>query len=386
MSNFSAFLTPVAVDSEDYSKDQFGNQLAINYEGKEFDFEAKYDIALVFIPENRGVNSEVKPISKEFRTYFYNLFVPQTKVKVADLGDIMPGNKLSDTYYAEQELIKELIKKGTLPIIIGGSRDNIYGNFLAYKDLDQTVNITSIDSSIGIGNADKEISADNYLSKIILHQPNYLFNFSNIGYQSYLVSQEELNLIEELYFDACRLGVARSSLRDTEPIIRNADLLSFDLSAIRQSDASGSTSPSPNGFAGEEACQLCRYAGMSDKLTSIGFYGANALNDFNAQTAHLLAQMIWYFIEGYYSRKGDFPTTNKNAYTKYLVNIDDCEETLVFYKSTKSERWWMDVPYPNLAKAKFEQHFFVPCSYEDYQTACKNEMPERWIQTIQKLK
>ncbi|MFN8133913.1 MAG: hypothetical protein U0Z17_01300 [Bacteroidales bacterium] len=33
----------------------------------------------------------------------------------------------------------------------------------------------------------------------------------------------------------------------------------------------GNANAIPNGFYGEEACQLMRYAGMSDKISSIGF-------------------------------------------------------------------------------------------------------------------
>jgi hypothetical protein len=43
-----------------------------------------------------------------------------------------------------------------------------------------------------------------YLTKII-DEPNNLFNYCNIGYQTYYNSQEEIDLIEKLFFDAYRL-------------------------------------------------------------------------------------------------------------------------------------------------------------------------------------
>ena len=192
-------------------------------------------------------------------------------------------------------------------------------------------------------------------------------------------------MMNKMYFDANRLGQMRENMENVEPIVRNADMLSFDMGAIRHSDASGNSNASPNGFYGEEACQIARYAGMSDKLSSIGFYELNPAFDTNKQTAFLLAQMIWYFIDGYYNRKDDFPIVNKDEYTKYRVALTNHDHEIVFYKSNRSDRWWMDVPYPPNHKVKYERHHMTPCSYNDYETACSDEMPDNWWKTYQKL-
>ena len=251
--------------------------------------------------------------------------------------------------------------------------------------MEQTINIVAVDSSFDIGDGEKKLDSQSYLSKIILHKPNILFNFSNVGYQSYFVDQNSVELMDKLFFDTHRLGKIRKNMESVEPIVRNADLVSFDVSAIRQSDAPGNGNASPNGFYGEEACQITRYAGMSDKLTSIGFYEINPAFDANKQTVHLVAQMIWYFIDGFYSRKQDYPIVDKSEYTKYRVSIKDHEHEIIFYKSNKSDRWWMDVPYPINHQIKFERHHMVPCSYSDYETACNDELPDNWWQTYQKL-
>jgi formiminoglutamase len=67
------------------------------------------------------------------------------------------------------------------------------------------------------------------------------------------------------------------------------------------------------------------------------------------------------------------------------VSITNHEHEIIFYKSNKSDRWWMDVPYPLNHQIKFERHHMVPCSYSDYETACRDEMPDKWWQTFQKL-
>jgi hypothetical protein len=120
-------------------------------------------------------------------------------------------------------------------------------------------------------------------------------------------------------------------------------------------------------------------------LSAIGFFEINPKKDKRGQTAHLVAQMIWYFIDGYYKRYQDFPFRKKGDYLKYRVSIKEHKNEIVFYKSKRSDRWWMEVPYPTQKKLKFERHCLVPCSYKDYEAATREEVPDRWWQSYQKL-
>lgn len=346
-----------------------------------------FSIAIMGVGEDRNAynNFGCGQAPNHVRKYLYQLASFKSTIKIIDLGNLKIGATTQDTYFALSSIIEFLVKKNVLPIIIGGSQDLTYANFLAYKNLEQPVNLVSIDSKFNLGNADDDINSNNFLTKIILHQPNFLFNYSNIGYQSYFIDNDEVELMSKLFFDTYRLGQVQQNIEEVEPIVRNADILSFDISSIRQSEAPANNNPSPNGFYGEQACQICRYAGLSDKLTSIGFYEMNPEFDNNGHTAHSVAQMIWYFIDGYNNRKNDFPIGSRKNYLKYIVNIQDGDKEVVFYKSDKSDRWWMDVPYPSHKKIKYERHLLIPCSYADYQTACENEIPNRWWQTFQKL-
>ncbi len=345
------------------------------------------DLAIIGVKEDRnGVNNKGCAQAPDFvRDFLYRLFPGQTIPKVVDLGNLKQGFDIDDTYFALTHVVSELIKAGIVPVIIGGSQDLTFANYKAYEDLGQIINIVSVDSCFDLGKSDEENDSQSYLSRIILHLPNYLFNYANIGYQSYFADQDAIKLMNNLFFDAYRLGKVRANMEEVEPIVRNADMLSIDISAVRQSDAPGNGNASPNGFNGEELCQIVRYAGLSDKLSSIGFYEVNPLMDHHGQTSHLVAQAIWYFFEGYYGRKKDFPLKDKENYVKYLVTISGHKDELVFFKSKKSDRWWMEVPVQTSMKSKYERHYLVPCSYQDYQTACTDELPNRWWQVYQKL-
>jgi formiminoglutamase len=384
--DISLFFAPLEISNSDFQEGTLGRTAKFHH-ASDFPELEGIEIALIGVKEDRKSedNKGCKEAPDHVRKQLYQLFSGNYNLKLADLGNISAGHTVEDTYFAMSSAVLHLIKHNITPIIIGGSQDLTYANYLAYEQLEQTVNIVTIDPRLDIGGDTENITSKAYLQKIIMHQPNYLFNYSNIGYQSYFVDQKLLELMSKLYFDAYRLGEVRSSPEETEPVLRNADIVSFDVAAIRYADSPGCKNAGPNAFYGEEACRIARYAGMSDKVSSVGFYEINPESDREAQTAKLTAQMIWYFIEGFYNRKKDYPAGEKTDYLKYRVVIRDSKHELIFYKSSKTERWWMDVPFPAGKKNRYERHHLVPCSYKDYQTACNDEMPDRWWITYQKL-
>lgn len=384
--DISIFFKPLKFKNTDFAEGTIGSSININND-EGFPLIEKADIAIIGVKEDRGAvgNKGCAKAPDVIRDFLFKLYMPGQGLNIVDLGNINAGHDIGDTYFAVSSVIAELVKAKVTPVILGGGQDITYANYMAYEKLEQTVNLVSIDNAIDLVSLEGEINSRSYLGNIILHQPNFLFNYSNIGYQTYFVDPKILELMSKLYFDAYRLGQVRGHLEDTEPIIRNADILSFDVSAIRNADAPGSGQSTPNGFYGEEACQIARYAGMSDKLTSIGFYEANPKADVQDMTSHLVAQMVWYFMEGFASRKKDYPIGEKTDYLKYRVVIKDSKYEIIFYKSNKSDRWWMDVPYPEKLGSKYQRHHLVPCSYKDYQIACNDEMPDRWWTTYLKL-
>lgn len=391
MSDIAHFFSPLDMDSiadaASLKPTQFANLFAVYAGNNDFPDLENTDIAIFGVCEERNaVNNRGCRLAPDVvRAFLYKLYGTGFTAKVADLGNINEGNTSDDTYFAVRATVDHLVRKNVIPVIIGGSQDLAYAQFLGYKDLEQTINIVSIDSTFDLGNPDEELNNTSYLGKIILHQPNYLFNYSNIGFQSYLVDQSSLAMMTKLYFDFYRLGQVRDKIEDAEPVIRWADMMSFDITSIKHSDAPANPNASPNGFYAEEACQMMRYAGMNDRLTSLGIYEINPDHDINGKTASLAAQMIWCFFDGFYNRKNDYPSRTSPDYTRFHVIMESEKHEINFYKSKKSDRWWMEIPYPPVKGARFERHTLIPCSYKDYQMAVEGEIPDRWWQTYQKL-
>src|SRR5690606_39675649 len=86
-------------------------------------------------------------------------------------------------------------------------------------------------------------------------------------------------LIYEMYFEAYRLVEIISNITIAEPVFRDADLISFDINAIKSSDLGFFSTFNPNGFDGREVCALARYAGLSDRVTSFGVFNINNVSE-----------------------------------------------------------------------------------------------------------
>jgi arginase family enzyme len=375
------------VPENEYPGKRYADIIDIYQDGGYFPDLEGVKIAIIGVNEDRNaINNEGCALGADvIRKHLYALFTGNEQVKIADLGNIQQGHQVDDTYFAITNVVATLAANDIIPVIIGGGQDLTYAVYRAYENLGQIINIVAVDPMFDLGKDSTVIDSRSYLSNIILHQPNYLFNYTNIGYQSYFVDNEAISLMNKLYFDIYRLGMVRNDMEFVEPVVRNADMLSIDISTVRSADAPGNANAIPNGFAGEELCTIVRYAGLSDKLSSIGFYEYNPAYDPQEQTAMLISQAIWYFLEGFNQRKDDYPARARDQYVKFHVKIQDQDDEIVFYKSKKSERWWMEVPVETDLRTKYERHYMVPCSYSDYQNALEDNIPDRWWQVYQKM-
>ncbi len=370
------FLSPLNTEILDYikglSSQQLGSKVVL-HTSEAFPEVSKVSVGIIGVLENRGNkkgNPDIDLIA--VRKELYSLYPGNWDVSIADFGDILAGNSEEDTYFALKKVASYLIKNKIIPIVIGGSQDLTYALYRGYDDLEQMVNLVAIDSQFDFGKESDVVSASSYLTKIVIEEPNNLFNYCNIGYQTYYNSQEEIDLVEKLFFDAYRLGEVANNIAIAEPVFRDADLVSIDMNAVKSSDSGNFTQFIPNGFNGKEICALARYAGISDKVTSFGVFNHNDTK----QESVLIAQIIWYFIEGFHYRSNEYPFGSRENYLKYIVPSED--EELIFYKSDKTDRWWIEIPFVTNGYNKLKRNTLLPCSYEEYLMACDQELPERW--------
>lgn len=346
------------------------------FSGGNFENYSRYRIAIIGVIDNRGFNNDddIVDLSK-IRKAFYALFPGNWSTNMIDLGDILPGEQLQDTYFLLKTLVGDLVKNGVIPIVIGGSQDMTYAIYRGYDKLEQMVNLVSIDAKLDLAK-EGSFPAESFLSRIIMEEPVNLFNFSNIGYQTYFNAQEEIDLIESLYFEAYRVGEITKNIKLAEPVLRDADIISIDMGVVKSGDSGNFDFFNPNGFDGKEICSLARYSGLSDRVSSFGIFNYNN----NKNETLLIAQILWYFIEGVNFRSNEYPFVSKESYLKYIVPVEGYDD-LIFFKSDVSERWWVEAP---VFFNNTEKKVLLPCSYDDYELAISQNVPERWWRTLKK--
>ena len=344
--------------------DNIGKKINFWQKDETTNFE-KISLAIIGIGE--GVD--------DIRRTFYALNDAFIGLNLTDFGNV---RKEDISFVAP--LLNELIQSSIVPIILGSNTHGTLAQYNAYKMKKNAITIAVIDEKIDL--PDPENTDKKHWESLLTDAK--LFNGSVIGLQMHYNDQRSIQFMENKNFEIVRLGKAKSNPEETEPAIRDADMVSIHLSALKYSDAPAQKTISPSGFTIEEACQLTRYAGMSDKLTSFGVYGFQPDAKGADLTSESVALMLWYFVEGFYNRKGDFPISAAfNQLTQYLVDVKTMQHRVSFWRSNKSGRWWMEIPVKS--KKKLERHRLVSCSYNDYLLACNDDLSERLMSAFRRF-
>ncbi|MBA7561563.1 Formimidoylglutamase [subsurface metagenome] len=343
----------------------------------------RFKLALIGVPEDRNATvSGSAAAPDQVRDHLYQLFRVNPKLKIIDLGNLKGGSTVQDTYFALRDVLLDLMERKLTAVILGGSQDLTYGIYLAFEKLDRKFSFVTIDSRLDMGIIDDQIKPESYLIPILSRKKELLFSYTNLGHQTYFVDQGDVDFLKDNFHHTLRLGDIRQDMGKVEPCLRDAGFVSLDVNSIRQSDAPACTHPSPNGFTGEEICQISRYAGLSPVIKCFGLFNLLPDADRGGQTAQLAAQSIWYFIDGVSQRKEEHPLSAPDAFKKFIVSFSEMDHDIIFYKSLETERWWFEVPVIRQAKTR---HVLISCALDDYQKACNQEIPDRWLNAFQKL-
>ena len=340
-----------------------------------------YQVAVLGVADYRGYisNKGTEHAADEVRKQLYQYAAFTNGIQLLDLGNIKAGETYVDTLVALVEILHELFKQNVITIILGGDAALASAQFKAYEIFENPITVAHVASKVIWDNSDVDIYKT-YLKDFFLS--NFLEKYNLVAYQSYFLQEKQLSFLNNKNHDVLRVGKIREHVFEAEPLMREASMVTYNVNAIRYSDAPGQPDPSPNGMFGDEACAVARYAGLSDQLMSMGIYDYNPKMDRSHITAKQIAQMVWYFMEGVSLRRQDYPIVDENDFNTYLVQIDEAENDFIFMKSRKSDRWWMKILYD---KKDLQKHKLIPCTYKDYLTALNNEIPERWMREWMRL-
>lgn len=336
----------------------------------------KLNVAVIGIPFNSMKIDTYSPETPDkIRAELYQLSKFDTKLRIADFGNLKPASSIKGYYKALRDIVDYFNELNIVTVIIGGSQDLSIGVCEAFRG-NRFFSFSTVDAFLDVKKGRETFNPNNYLSRLFSTNSG-LFQFNLIGFQSHYLTTEN---IDKLPFGGnhIRLGSLRDNVSIAEPVIRNTNFLSFDIKSVKNSDAPGSQRVSPNGLRSEEACQLAKYAGLSNNLKVFGLFDVLTENDQNDLTVKLAAQIIWYFLEGFVNRDNKLPDSNENC-IMFQVEVEGVDKPIVFYRNSLTNQWWIEIE--TYEKVKF--HF--ACSEKEYIIASNNEIPGLWLDYIQKI-
>ncbi len=313
--------------------------------------------------------------SDTVRQSLYKLSYSFSELNIVDLG-----NFRKNTVDFMIPAIEELLKSNIIPVLIADFPFLSNSSYKAFNRILHHVSLMVVDRQVNIPEA-KNPDPQNYLEEILLQQGQRPFHLSLIGCQAHITDPSLFSYLQSSNFDYLRLGRAKANVEELEPMIRDGDLMTFNLSSVAGIIAPEQSDPLPSGFSLDESCMICRYAGMSDKLKAFNVIGMNSKLKSHGLTAQTVAQLIWYFLDGVNNRKKDFPVS-MDGLVEYIVDLKGHDYQLTFWKSSRSGRWWMQIPFKR--GKSIQRHRLVSCSYNDYKEASNGELPERLLHALRK--
>ena len=347
------------------ASDSLGEQLI---QAGPWEENEKLKVAILGVPESRLSRFEgLENAPDIIREQLYQLTSITDSSRIADIGNIRPGNTPADTYAAVRMVAEYLDSKGIQVLVLGGSQDLTLPLLGSVKKEQAT--LTVIDDRPDY-RADDEFGADeHFLEKLAVGTRLRL-----LGTQAYFSPLDKTDEVLTQHWGLqLPLGDLRENIHESEPMLREADVISFDFGALKAHEAPGQQRLSPNGLYGEEACQLAWYAGMSTRQNMCGLFGYSPSLDLQRWGAMMFAQIGWYFLRGAVKQKDEEPRGEASGFLHYMVPVEGLDEPIVFLKHPVTERWWMEV------NPKKNGEVRIACSENDYLLARKNEIPERWI-------
>lgn len=296
----------------------------------------------------------------------------QKSIDLGNLKNEKPGFAI--------QLIGFLLESKILPILFGGDEQFVFSLYHAFQLNEKMVNLTIIDNTIRFTAIQSDTKS--YLNPLLNPPHKNLFHLSILGTQAHINNPNLYKVLSDNDFEWETLGSMTSNLANSEPLIRDADLVSFNVAAIKAADCPGQEQPFPTGLSAQDSCALARFAGMSDKLTAFGVFGYQPQNDLNGISAKMAALIIWYFLDGVANRQNEFPLS-KAGLKKYVVVHKKNDVHISFWKSEKTGRWWMEIPI--YRKNQQLRHALLPCSHDDYIMATKDLLPIRLLNGLSRI-
>ena len=208
---------------------------------------------------------------------------------------------------------------------------------------------------------------------------NPKFQINAFGFQTYYIDKLVLAQMDKKGSELLRIGQVQANIQNIEHLLRGTNLLSFDIASIKHSEAPQSYFPKAIGLSAVNACQIVRYAALSNSLQVINIHGYVPPKEMSYNldiTAGVLAKMLWFIVSSNLQKSEDYPVLITHL-QEHIVLCKDIEFPISFFKNKRSDKWWFAMAEWEFIEKDQHNPFLIPCSEMDYIQTKEGELPER---------
>ncbi len=281
--------------------------------GREIGAPEEANVVLIGFPSDEGVRiNGGRPGAAEgpaaIREQLYEL-TPDARrfdafanlaAHTADLGDVKVTGEVERDQERLGEVLASHLKRGAVPVILGGGHETTYGHFLGYVRAERPAAILNVDAHADVRPRKGGRPHSGSSFRLALEHPSGLCRgYTVAGLLPHSTARAHLDLIEKsggLYHwrdDLSEDRIDRLYTRLTEPC-----LASFDLDAVDQSAAPGVSAPAVDGLPVGLWLHAAEAAGRCPRVACFDLVELNPRFDVDDRTARLAALTVWRFLQG----------------------------------------------------------------------------------------
>ena len=313
---------------------------------------------------NDGLLDAVRPILYNFAGNFGDKHI----VDLGNFKSLNPDHNL--------QLIKDLIDANITPVIVSSNATHLHAQIISYLKNKKKIHCSIIDESIpdqAQGLVDNRVLFPVATNKILWPD-----QFKVIGIQKHQTAAKKIQEAEGNNLRLIRLGKLKNDLTSAEPLLRDTNILGFNARVLKSSETNDNSNTSPSGLNIDQACQLMRYAGINEQIQFVNIFGFDDTFSPRPLTAQAIAQLLWYFLDGFFDQKGDYPI-DKRKLKSYVVDLKHDNLNICFWKSKRSGRWWVEVPRTK------RRTVLMPCSQKEYENCAAGILSDQLLEIFESV-
>lgn len=276
---------------------------------------AKHGIVILGFADDTGVrNVGGRPGAAEgpnaIRARLYKFTTGATAVPVYDLGDLAAANSIEETHAQGAALVRDLIRAGHEPLVLGGGHDLGFPHALGVMEGrgGHATCLVNIDAHLDVRPVRERITSG---SPWFLLREHPLFAKSRSRVEEFGLQTHcnAFSLVEYAIrhgfgmhwlhaIRASRLSVAAQLTKLLKSRSKMDQVISFDIDSVQWADAPGCSAPQNVGFTAAEALALSFAAGAQKEVRSFGLFELSPAHDPDGRTASLAAQCVRSYLAG----------------------------------------------------------------------------------------